>query len=260
MIAVDIEKRVQSRGRSFNLKAAFRSDEQFVILFGPSGAGKTLTLQAIAGLLTPDAGTISIGDRLLFDAKRGVNVQPQCRNIGYVFQDFALFPHMSVFENIGFGLPRKWWRPLSSADKSKVRKLLDIFEITNLSACFPNDLSGGQRQRVALARALVRNPELLLLDEPFSALDTLLRVKLREELLELQTRFKVPVVMITHDPEDIRAFAQTLITYDEGRVCKVDYFLKATVAKPHDTADRSPPDPPHTIPSHGVHRGQIWCA
>lgn len=232
MIEVDIEKRLRSKGRSFTLHAAFRSDEEFVVLFGPSGAGKTLTLQSIAGLLTPDAGTIVLKERVLFDSKSGINIPPQHRNIGYVFQDYALFPHITVFQNIGFGLPKKWWHPLSSADKSKIRKLLDLFELTSLESSFPADLSGGQRQRVALARALIRSPELLLLDEPFSALDTLLRVKLREELLKLQARFKVPVVMITHDPEDIRVFAETLVTYEAGQVCKVDSFLKTNGKNP----------------------------
>jgi molybdate transport system ATP-binding protein len=103
---------------------------------------------------------------------------------------------------------------------------MDIFEISHLAQSFPFDLSGGQRQRVALARALIRDPELLLLDEPFAALDTFLRTKLRSELLTIQARFKVPVIMITHDPEDIRAFAETLVMYEPGNVCKVEYFLK----------------------------------
>jgi molybdate transport system ATP-binding protein len=227
LIRVDIEKTLSSRGRQFFLKAAFSSQEGFVVLFGPSGAGKTLTLQSIAGLITPDSGRIELRGAALFDSKSGIDIHPQRRNIGYVFQDYALFPHLTVFENVGFGLSRTWLRPLSQTHRSKVEEFLDIFEITHLAASFPFDLSGGQRQRVALARALVRDPELLLLDEPFTALDTLLRAKLRNELLAIQARFKVPVIMITHDPEDIRVFAQTLVTYETGRVCRVDYFLKA---------------------------------
>ncbi len=227
LIRVDIEKTLASRGRRFVLKAAFSSSEGFVVLFGPSGSGKTLTLQSIAGLLTPDSGKIVLRDSVLFDSKSGINIRPQHRKIGYVFQDYALFPHLTVFENIGFGLRKRWLQPLSSTDRLKVEEFLDIFEIKHLAAGFPFDLSGGQRQRVALARALIRNPEILLLDEPFSALDTFLRVKLRNELLAIQTRFKVPVIMITHDPEDIRAFAETLVTYDAGQVCSVDHFLKS---------------------------------
>jgi molybdate transport system ATP-binding protein len=227
LIRVDIEKTMSSRGRRFFLKAAFSSVEGFVVLFGPSGAGKTLTLQSIAGLLTPDSGRIELRDSVLFDSKSGINIDPQHRNIGYVFQDNALFPHLTVFENVGFGLRKRWPQPLSQPHRLKVEEFLDIFEITHLAASFPFDLSGGQKQRVALARALIRSPELLLLDEPFSALDTLLRVKLRDELLAIQARFKVPVIMITHDPEDIRVFAQTLVTYETGRVCKVETSLKA---------------------------------
>jgi molybdate transport system ATP-binding protein len=227
LIRVDIEKTMSSRGRRFFLKAAFSSVEGFVVLFGPSGAGKTLTLQSIAGLLTPDSGRIELRDSVLFDSKSGIKIDPQHRNIGYVFQDYALFPHLTVFENVGFGLRKRWPQPLSQPHRLKVEEFLDIFEITHLAASFPFDLSGGQKQRVALARALIRSPELLLLDEPFSALDTLLRVKLRDELLAIQARFKVPVIMITHDPEDIRVFAQTLVTYETGRVCKVETSLKA---------------------------------
>ena len=163
---------------------------------------------------------------MLFDSKSGIDTHPRHRKIGYVFQDYALFPHLTVLENIGFGLRRRWPKPLSSTDRQKVEEFLDIFEIAHVAASFPFDLSGGQRQRVALARALIRDPELLLLDEPISALDTLLRAKLRTELLAIQARFKVPVIMITHDPEDIRVFAQTLVTYEIGRVLRVDCFLK----------------------------------
>jgi molybdate transport system ATP-binding protein len=227
LIQVDVEKRLASRGRTFTLKAAFSSEEQFVVLFGPSGSGKTLTLQSVAGLITPDAGRIALNGRVLFDSRAGINIPARERGIGYLFQDYALFPHLSVAENIGFGLKKNRLLPLSKHNRRRVEEFLAIFEISRLRDSFPFDLSGGQKQRVALARALIRNPKLLLLDEPFSALDTLLRTRLREELLKLHARFDVPVVMITHDPEDIRVFAETLVTYEVGRVCKVECFLKS---------------------------------
>lgn len=225
LIHVDIEKRLCSNGRSFDLKASFSTPEGFIVLFGPSGAGKTLTLQSIAGLMTPDSGRIVFRDRVLFDSANGINVPPRLRNIGYVFQDYALYPHLTVFQNVSFGLRKKWLLPLARSDRRRVREFLEAFEIEQLSASLPMMLSGGQRQRVALARALIRNPDLLLLDEPFSALDTFLRAKLREELLSIRARFNVPVIMITHDPEDIHAFAETLVTYREGRVNRVDYSV-----------------------------------
>ncbi len=225
LIQVDIEKKLYSNGRSFNLEASFSTPEGSIVLFGPSGAGKTLTLQSIAGLMTPDSGRIVFRGRVLFDSASGINLPPRLRNIGYVFQDYALYPHLTVFENVSFGLRKNWLLPIGRSDRIRVEEFLEAFEIGQLSKSLPMMLSGGQRQRVALARALIRNPDLLLLDEPFSALDTFLRARLREELLAIRARFNVPVVMITHDPEDIRVFAETLVTYEEGKVRKVDYSV-----------------------------------
>ena len=208
------------------MKASFSSEEDFVVLFGPSGSGKTLTLQAVAGLIEPDAGRIVIGDHLLFDTETKLNIPARYRNIGYVFQDYALFPHITVEENVAFGLKRVWpWR-LSGADRGRVQEFLEIFEISHLAKGYPRDISGGQRQRVALARSLIPRPELLLLDEPFAALDPLLRGRVRKEVLEILKRFGIPVIMITHDPEDIKVFAETLVVYEEGRVCRVEPYLK----------------------------------
>jgi molybdate transport system ATP-binding protein len=230
LIQVDVSKMLASRGRSFTLKVAFSSEEQSVVLFGPSGAGKTLTLQSIAGLVTPDSGRIVLRDRVLYDSARGVNVSCRDRGIGYLFQDYALFPHLTVLENVGFGLRKAWpWR-LSRQDRRRVLAFIENLEISHLAQSYPLDLSGGQRQRVALARALIRQPDFLLLDEPFAALDTLLRDRLRRELLDILSRFKTPLILISHDPEDIRSFAGTLVTYEAGRVCSVRSLTKADAA------------------------------
>ncbi len=218
---VDIKKRLWSGRRVFQLEVAFASDKDFVVLFGPSGAGKSLTLQTIAGLITPDAGRIVVGERIFFDSRRKIMVPSRHRNLGYVFQDYALFPHLTVARNISFGLKRGWSWCLPRAERLRLEEVLEIFELTPVKDCLPRDLSGGQRQRVALARALIRRPSLLLLDEPFSSLDTLLRAKMRQELLKMKERFAIPVILITHDPEDVAALAKTVVVYENGRVSKI---------------------------------------
>ena len=217
-ICVDIRKTLCDRGRRFTLQANFSSDDDFVVLFGESGVGKTLTLQAIAGLLRPDSGVIRCGERALFDSAHGIDIPIRRRRIGYLFQDYALFPHLTVAQNVGFALRRPWQLRLGPAQLGRVRSLLEIFELLPLAAAYPRDLSGGQRQRTALARALIEQPELLLLDEPFSALNPLLRAKMRAELTRIRDRFKVPVILITHDREDVEAFAETLVMYEGGSV------------------------------------------
>jgi molybdate transport system ATP-binding protein len=217
-LAIDIRKHLRSRGRDFVLNCAFASSEKFVVLFGASGSGKTTTLRAVAGLVHPDAGRIAVGGRTLFDSARGINVPARQRNIGYLFQDYALFPHLTVEKNIAFALRPSLWGRLSREEKVRVEEALALFHIAELRQAMPAELSGGQRQRVALARALVRKPELLLLDEPFAALDPHLRARLRSGLLDVQKHFKVPVLLISHDPEDVDLFAETLVVYDSGRV------------------------------------------
>ena len=217
-ILVDIKKRLWSGRRVFSLEVAFASDQDVVVLFGPSGAGKSLTLQAIAGLTTPDAGRIVAGERVLFDAEQGIQVPARRRDVGYVFQDYALFPHLTVAQNVSFGLKRGWPWHLPRSERLRLEEILEILELTPLGDSLPRDLSGGQRQRVALARALIRRPSLLLLDEPFSALDALLRGKMRRELLRVRQRFTIPVILITHDPEDVAALAETVVVYESGKV------------------------------------------
>lgn len=236
-IRVDIEKKLAAGGRTFDLRASFASDEDLVVLFGPSGSGKTLTLQAVAGLVTPDAGRITVGDDVFFDAREGVDVPARRRDIGYVFQDYALFPHLTVSQNVAFGLRSLRATRLTPAEQRRVTEVLDVFELRPLASSLPRDLSGGQRQRVALARALIRSPKLLLLDEPFSALDPLLRARMRSEFLKIQAHFQVPVIVITHDPQDVDTLAETLVVYDTGRIQQV-------VRKRRALGERLPPAEP----------------
>jgi molybdate transport system ATP-binding protein len=216
---VAIRKRMGSGAQAFDLEIAFSSDAARLVLFGPSGAGKTLTLKVIAGLLRPDAGRIAFDGDELFDAEKGIDVPSRDRRLGYLFQEYALFPHLTVRQNIAFGLdkglrnPRRRGVLLPAAER-----WLDALELGALADRFPDQLSGGQRQRTALARALAAEPRALLLDEPFAALDVPLRDKLRAELLELQVRFALPILLITHDAADVEAFADEVVHVDAGRV------------------------------------------
>ncbi|RXZ32409.1 ATP-binding cassette domain-containing protein [Oxalobacteraceae bacterium CAVE-383] len=215
---IQLRKSIRAADRSFELDVAFRSDAPRMVLFGPSGAGKSLTLQAIAGLITPDAGRIVFNGRVLFDSQAGVRLPPQQRRVAYLFQDYALFPHLTVAQNIGFGLRSGCW-PLHRPERHPlVRQWMNAFRIENIAASYPLQLSGGQRQRVALARALVASPDLLLLDEPFAALDQSLRQHMREELREMQQRLKLPMLTITHDPADVAALGDVVFNMQDGRI------------------------------------------
>ncbi len=225
-IQVNIRKTLRAKGRSFTLAARFDSGDDFVVLFGPSGSGKTVTLQSIAGLLRPDAGRIVVGGRVVFDAQRRIDLPIRRRGVGYLFQDYALFPHLSVLENVGFALRRPLQWRLSRAARARVRELLDVFELEDCAQAMPRELSGGQRQRVALARAMITRPAVLLLDEPFAALNPLLRARMRAELKRVQDHFKVPVILITHDQDDVETFADTLVVFDQGRIDRVWPFRR----------------------------------
>jgi molybdate transport system ATP-binding protein len=216
-IAVDIQKTYCCGGREFRLDATFAVTGNRAVLFGPSGSGKTLTLRALAGLLRPDAGAISVDGHIFYDAAKGVFVPPRERRIGYVFQDYALFPHLTVRQNVAFGLSSLWGR-ISRQAAGRVEDMLELFAIQGLADLRPARISGGQRQRVALARALVCEPAALLLDEPFSALDIPLRQKVRAELAGILSRLDIPLVMVTHDPADVAFFGGDVVRYGEGRV------------------------------------------
>lgn len=217
-IEVDIGKTLRSNGRDFTLDVKFSCEDDLGVVFGPSGAGKSLTLRAIAGLEKPDYGRIVIAGKVVFDSAAGIDVPASERAVGYLFQDYALFPHLTVEENVGFGVKRWWQRQLPADAARRVGGLLELFELRGLGRAYPWQLSGGQRQRVALARALIRHPDVLLLDEPFAALDPLLRERMRRELVNTRALFKVPMLVITHDPEDVAVLAETLVVLEQGRI------------------------------------------
>jgi molybdate transport system ATP-binding protein len=215
---LSLKKQLRTGVGPFTLEVGFRSAAQRLVLYGPSGAGKTQTLRMIAGITPPDSGWVRVAGRTLFDAAAGLNLSPQQRQVGYVFQDYALFPHLTVRQNIAFALRRGWRNPLRREPLPEADRWIEQFGLKEVAAQLPHQISGGQRQRTALARALVTRPTALLLDEPFAALDKALRHRLREELLELQTSLQLPLLLITHDEDDVDRLAQEVVQLDAGRV------------------------------------------
>jgi molybdate transport system ATP-binding protein len=208
--SVEITKRLPE----FTLDVAWSAGDGVAVLFGPSGAGKTLTLQCLAGLIRPDAGRIVVDDRVLFDSAAGVDLPPQQRRVGYVFQSYALFPHLTVGQNVAFGL-RDRPRAERLARAAEVMERLGLGGLTHRQ---PGELSGGQRQRVALGRALAIDPALLLLDEPLSALDAPLRRSLRDELRAILSGWGTAAVLVTHDFTEAYQLADRIVIYENGRV------------------------------------------
>ncbi|HYE91264.1 MAG TPA: ATP-binding cassette domain-containing protein [Terriglobales bacterium] len=198
----------------FELDVRWTAGDGVAVLFGPSGAGKSLTLACLAGLVRPDAGRIVLDDRVLFDGAAGVNLPPQRRRVGYVFQGYALFPHLSVAENVGFGL-----RGRPRAERARrAAEVIERLGLGGLEARRPAELSGGQRQRVALGRALAIDPALLLLDEPLSALDLPLRRALRDELRATLAELRTAAVVVTHDFTEAYRLGDRIVVYEDGRV------------------------------------------
>ena len=196
MIDLVVQKTLTSAARVFSLDVALRSESRRVVLYGPSGAGKSLTLRAIAGLMTPQRGRIVLNGRTLFDHAEGINLSAQERRVGYLFQDYALFNHLTVAQNIAFGLKRGWFNPprrIHRMHDPRVQQWIDTFELGAVAANYPTQISGGQRQRVALARALIAEPS-------------------------LQQRLDVPMLMITHDPADVEIFGDHVFELRDGRV------------------------------------------
>jgi molybdate transport system ATP-binding protein len=209
-----LEIALVKRLAGFTLDVAWTAGDGVVVLFGPSGAGKSLTLQCLAGLVRPDAGRVVVDGRTFDDTAAGVHLPPQARRLGYLFQGYALFPHLTVAENVGFGLRG---RPRAERERATARVLARL-GLTEVARRHPRQLSGGQQQRVALGRALAPDPEVLLLDEPLSALDAPLRRQLREELGRLIREWGKTVVLVTHDLGEAYQLGDRLVVYEAGRV------------------------------------------
>jgi len=205
------------KGRKFELDVQFAAPAGVTVIFGPSGSGKTTILQCVAGLVQPDSASIAIAGDSLFDSAAGINVPVQLRRVGYLFQDLALFPHMTAEANIAFGV-----RTNGDVKHAPVHDIMQRFRIAHLAGHRPEEISGGERQRVALARALVTQPRILLLDEPFSALDDTLKQGIITDLKQWLQQAQIPVLFVTHDREEARLLGDGRITLNEGKIVAVD--------------------------------------
>ena len=227
MIEIDIEKKLIGAEGKFNLKFSFSSDKNtFLSIFGKSGSGKTTILRIIAGLEKADRGKIVVNNKVWFDTEKKIDIPPQKRNVGFVFQNYALFPNMTVLENILFAMNKK--------DVRKALEILKDVELEPLKDRYPNTLSGGQQQRVALARAIARNPEILLLDEPLSALDFSIRFKLQDLIKKLHQKFQLTTILVSHEPQEVIKLSDVVVHIENGKILKVgnplDIFKKKEVS------------------------------
>ncbi|HEY7379662.1 MAG TPA: ABC transporter ATP-binding protein [Gaiella sp.] len=207
--------------RSFRLALALEVGAETVALVGPSGAGKSSVLRAVAGLLRPERGRVTLGSETWLDTAARIDLAPERRRVGLVFQEYALFPHLTVRANVAFG------------NRERVPELLERFRIAHLAEARPHEISGGERQRVALARALARDPGVVLLDEPLSALDTHTRASVRAELREVLADLRLPTLLVTHDYEDAATLADRVGVLVDGRILQLD-TASALVGAPAD--------------------------
>lgn len=211
MIKIDIKLPINTaKGKKqLELNTCLKANE-ITAIFGESGVGKTTLLKIIAGLIKPEFGRIKVGDELWLDTQKNINLAIQKRKIGFVFQDYALFPNMSVKENISY----------AATSKQKVEELLSLMNLENLAKIYPKNLSGGQAQRVALARALAREPQILLLDEPLSALDFKMRSFLQDELVKILQHFKITTLLVSHDLAEIYKLSHRILELSDGKIIK----------------------------------------
>jgi molybdate transport system ATP-binding protein len=215
MLEARIRKQLGSgNGHALTIDVTVRAGSGVTVLFGSSGAGKTSILRAIAGIITPDWGRITLEDRIYFDSEKGISLPMQERKIGYVFQHHALFPHLTAEQNVLYGARADSRR---SALK-RIRELFDLLGIQKTAARYPHELSGGEQQRVALARALATDPLIMLLDEPLSAVDVATRSRLLEEISGIQRRSGIPFLYVTHNHNEAMRLGNTMIVIDEGKV------------------------------------------
>jgi len=212
-LAVALRKRFPNGASHFTLDVAFTIAPGITIIFGPSGAGKTTLLDCVAGLATPESGRIAVGERVLFDQSSKTNVAVQNRNSGYVFQDLALFPHLTVGKNVEYGLTAA-----NNERRKKSDAVLESFRIADLRSRKPREISGGERQRVALARSLVTNPCVLLLDEPMAALDAATKSKIIDDLRAWNALHNIPILYVTHDREEVFALGDRVLVLENGRI------------------------------------------
>ena len=210
-VYVDIEKRLGS----FCLNVKFEAGNETLALLGASGCGKSMTLKCIAGIEVPDRGRIVVDDVVLFDSEKGINLTPQQRRTGFLFQNYALFPNMTVLQNIRSGASRE---PDRKKRDFAVTEIMESFGLQEMRNLYPHQLSGGQQQRTALARILVSAPEILLLDEPFSALDSHLRFRLEQEVRQVIRDFGKTVILVSHDRDEVFRMSSQIVVMDRGHV------------------------------------------
>jgi molybdate transport system ATP-binding protein len=217
MLFVNIKKEIKSNGRiALALDVAFRVQEGITVLFGPSGSGKTTILRAIAGIVTPDEGRISLGEQIYFDSTNGVNLPIQKRKVGFVFQDYSLFPHLTAEKNVSYGVNIG----TDKAKRERAREMLSLFGIERLAGQYPRELSGGEQQRTALARALASDPAILLLDEPLSAVDVATRSYLLEEIISIQRKSGIPFIYVTHNHAEAVRIGDYILILSKWRIAQ----------------------------------------
>ncbi len=213
MIRITVEKGLSGANGPFTLSVDLEMQpESIMTLYGKSGSGKTTMLRMLAGLLRPDSGRIEVNGEIWFDSNSGINLPPQKRRVGMVFQDYALFPAMTVQENLLFAQEKK--------EPRKVEEMLELTGLLALRQRFPENLSGGQRQRLALARAILRDPKILLLDEPLSALDQHTRKRLQDEILAIHRRFGLSTMLVSHDRQEVFKLSDSVAVIKNGRITR----------------------------------------